>query len=325
MLQCRIHDGAPGMDREVMMHFLQVKIRDVRHRRRKRKELGKCGRILLTVSMVAIVDAGMLACGRGEELQLNGEPASVLASEDTAQSGDTAASGLPGSDLSSGLAASNDPNGASADGSQDAAETAAMENGTAAKSSEIFGTESAEESEAETESAVVAVYLCGAVEEPGVYELPEGSRVVDAIRMAGGLTLTADETCVNQARYVLDGEQIYIWTEEEKEAYQRGESVPVSENVEGTSGVSGSGGVRFLNDGSGNNAGEETAGSGLVNLNTATQQELMTLNGIGEAKAAAIVAYRQEHGYFSSKEELKNVSGIGDATYEKLQEQITTE
>ena len=305
------------------MHFLQVKIRGVRHRRRRRKKLGKRGRILLTVSMVAVVDAGMLACGRGEELQLNGEPASVLASEDAAQNRNTAASDSPGSDMSAGLAASNDPNGASADGSQDAAETAAMENGTAVKSSETFGTESAEEPEAETESAVVAVYLCGAVEEPGVYELPEGSRVVDAIRMAGGLTLTADETCVNQARYVLDGEQIYIWTEEEKEAYQRGESVPVSESAGGSAGTSGS--VRSSNDGSRNNTGEETAGSGLVNLNTATQQELMTLNGIGEAKAAAIVAYRQEHGYFSSKEELKNVSGIGDATYEKLQDQITTE
>lgn len=239
----------------------------------KRKRLGRGAAFVL---LVAAVNMGMLACGRGEELTLSG--AVTQSSQESLEENDSGEE-------------------TSAADSADAAEAAAKAQETSDAAAEDDTAESARN---------VVVYLCGAVEHAGVYELPEGSRVVDAIRMAGGLTLMADETCVNQARVLADGEQIYIWTAEERSAYQRGENVTLP----------GMAGDATASDTAG------SAGDGLVNLNTAGQEELTTLPGIGAAKAAAIIAYRQEHGGFSTPEELKNVSGIGDATYEKLKDRI---
>ncbi len=243
----------------------------------------RAGRAAALALLVAAVNLGMPACGKGEELAMSG-----AVSEDSPESESAESSGaVKGSD------------GAAPVGTDDSESASAQD----AKDPEAAQTE-----DAEPEQTVV-VYLCGAVENAGVYELPQGSRVVDAIRMAGGLSLMADETCVNQARILADGEQIYIWTMEEREAYQKGESVTLPEASSGSS-----------------SAGTGTAvqtGSDRVNLNTAGQEELTALPGIGAAKAAAIVAYRQEHGGFSAAEELKNVSGIGDATYEKLKDRIT--
>ncbi len=237
----------------------------------KRKRLGRGAAFVL---LVAAVNMGLPACGRGEELTLSG--AVTQSSQESLEE--------------------NDSGEETAAGSEDSAEAAAKAQETS---------DAAEDDTAEPARNVV-VYLCGAVEHAGVYELPEGARVVDAIRMAGGLTLMADETCVNQARLLADGEQIYIWTEEERSAHQRGENVTFPETA----------GETPASDTAG------SAGDGLVNLNTAGQEELTTLPGIGAAKAAAIIAYRQEHGGFSAPEELKNVSGIGDATYEKLKDRI---
>lgn len=246
----------------------------------KRMRLGKAAALAL---LVAAVNVGMAACARGEELTMNGTISESV--QDGSEDGNV-----------------DEAPAATHSGTKEQAPSAAQTaDGTDAEKAP--DTEKALQSE---QVQNVVVYLCGAVENAGVYELPEGSRVVDAIRMAGGLTLMADETCVNQARILVDGEQIYIWTMEEKSAYQRGENVTVPEAAEGTAFSESSG----------------KAGSGLVNLNTASQEELTTLPGIGDAKAAAIIAYRQEHGGFSAAEELKNVSGIGDATYEKLKDRI---
>ncbi|XCP84347.1 helix-hairpin-helix domain-containing protein [Roseburia hominis] len=161
--------------------------------------------------------------------------------------------------------------------------------------------DSGEEGRAEmTEAASVCVYVCGMVANPGVYTLPEGSRIADAIERAGGMTSGAADTYLNQAALLSDGMKIYVPSKEEEKALQ----------------VSG---------------GEARAGEGStpadsvrkVNLNTASKEELMTLSGIGESKAEGILAYREEQGAFKSIDEVKNVSGIGDGIFQKIKDHIT--
>ena len=158
---------------------------------------------------------------------------------------------------------------------------------------------------AEVSGAVVCyVYVCGAVNEPGVYELPEGSRICDAISLAGGLTAEACVDVVNQAEPVTDGQMIRIPTKTEAEA-----------------------GLTGLNESSADGALTSTqvsagADDGRVNLNTAGTAELMTLPGIGEAKAASIVAYRESHGAFGTVEEIMNVEGIKEGVYNRIKEYI---
>lgn len=149
----------------------------------------------------------------------------------------------------------------------------------------------------ETES-VCCVYICGAVQTPGVYTLPEGSRVCDAFAAAGGLTQDAAEDYWNQARVLADGEMIYVPTLEE--AKERKESGEVSVYEEDT----------------GDNKTSK------VNINTASKQQLMTIPGVGEAKAQAILSYRETNGSFSSIEEVKKVDGIKDGVYAKMKEYI---
>lgn len=137
---------------------------------------------------------------------------------------------------------------------------------------------------------VIFVYVCGAVREPGVYELPAGSRVYEAVAAAGGMTEQADEKSLNQAGVLEDGQQITVYTAEEAA------TLPVQDGT-GTSG-------------------------GKVNLNTASRDALRTLPGIGEAKADAILAYRDEHGGFKSTEEIQQVEGIKEKVFEKIKDQI---
>lgn len=145
---------------------------------------------------------------------------------------------------------------------------------------------------------VCYVYICGAVQNPGVYTLPEGSRVCDAFEAAGGLALDAAEDYWNQARVLADGEMIYVPTlEEAKERKGSGDISKVTEDTDDSK-------------------------AGKVNINTASKQQLMTIPGIGEMKAEAIVSYREEHGSFSSIEEVKKVEGIKDGVFAKMKEYI---
>ena len=139
---------------------------------------------------------------------------------------------------------------------------------------------------------VLCVYICGAVLRPGVYELEAGSRIVSAVEAAGGFLPDAATEAVNLAKRLEDGMQIVVPTMAEAEA-QRTE---VSRQE-----------------------------AGLVNLNTASVAELCTLSGIGEAKAEAILAYRTEIGAFSSIEQLKEVTGIGDSLFNQIKESIYIE
>lgn len=150
----------------------------------------------------------------------------------------------------------------------------------------------------ETTSGMLCVYVCGAVNNSGVYYLEAGSRVHEAVEMAGGLTEDAAEEYINLAQELEDGQQVYIPTLEE--ALEQGLSVGSSASSSGTD-----------------------SSDGLININTATSEQLQTLSGIGESKAAAIISYREENGDFGSIEDIKNVSGIGDSTYEKIKDYIT--
>jgi len=138
----------------------------------------------------------------------------------------------------------------------------------------------------------------GAVQVPGLYVALDGERVFDLVEKAGGFTAEADRNRVNLAQIVEDQMVIYV---------------PLI--GEGEENISLQAGIGSVGTG---NAQEEQK----VNLNTASEVELQTLTGIGPSKAAAIIQYRTENGPFKSIEELKNISGIGEKTFEKLKEDI---
>ena len=142
-------------------------------------------------------------------------------------------------------------------------------------------------------------YICGAVASPGVYTLPGGSRVVQAVEAAGGFLPDAEEKILNLARKIEDGEQITVWTREEAENMEITETP--QQNTGGT---------------------EQASGSGKVNLNTAGKEELMTLSGIGESRADAIIAYREANGPFGAIEEIMNIEGIKGKMFEKIRGSI---
>ncbi|MEP6478825.1 MAG: ComEA family DNA-binding protein [Rhodoglobus sp.] len=140
----------------------------------------------------------------------------------------------------------------------------------------------------EGQSASILVHLLGAVEHPGLYELHDGARAVDAVAAAGGFLDSADQSQINLARFVADGEQIYVPAIGEVPAAVPGGSV-----------------------------------GGKVNINTADAAALDTLPRVGPAMAARIIEWRETNGRFSSIEDLMNVTGIGDKTFEGLKDLVT--
>lgn len=147
-------------------------------------------------------------------------------------------------------------------------------------------TVSTQETENSNAIKMCYVYICGAVLRPGVYALQEGSRIYEAVEMAGGLLPEADVTSVNQAETVVDGQMIQVYTQEESQ------KTVLEEN------------------------------DGRIDINRADKNALMTLPGIGEAKAEAILAYREANGRFVNVDELKNISGIKDGIFDQIKEQI---
>lgn len=136
----------------------------------------------------------------------------------------------------------------------------------------------------------IYVHLLGAVVHPGLYELPENSRAIDVLAAAGGFTGAADRTALNLARFLSDGEQVYV--------------PGVGEVVEG--GLAAVGAV-----------------GGKVNLNTADAATLETLPRVGPVTAAKIIAWREANGRFTTIDDLKSVSGFGEKTFASLSELIT--
>lgn len=158
----------------------------------------------------------------------------------------------------------------------------------------------AEEATVSTEETAAMIYVDvgGEVKDPSVVELPDGSRVTDAITAAGGLTEQADLTDINRAAFVSDGEKIYIPSQ-------------VSELEDDG-----------LSAGEGGDGGTAKSSDGRININIADSTQLQELTGVGPATAEKIIDYRKQNGRFQSIEDIKNVSGIGDKTYEKLKDHI---
>lgn len=156
-------------------------------------------------------------------------------------------------------------------------------------------TQSSSEAAAGTLEQECTVYICGAVKHPGVYRFAAAARVCDAVQAAGGFTKRARQDAVNQARLLADGEQI---------------TIPVRKKSSGAA-----------------RAGEQAEASasteGLVNINTAELSELMTLSGIGEAKAQLILDYRRENGGFTAVEDIMKISGIKEGIYNQIKDRIT--
>lgn len=152
----------------------------------------------------------------------------------------------------------------------------------------------------------VVVHVIGEVNNPGVVTLPEGSRIIDAINKAGGKTEEADLSKINLAFIVEDGTQIYI--------------PRINENLNQINLISDGAGIGvIIND---SNL-EENKVEVKVNINTANKEKLETLPGIGETTAQKIIDYRETNGKFKTIEDIKNVSGIGDAKFESLKDKIT--
>ena len=150
---------------------------------------------------------------------------------------------------------------------------------------ELQDIEISEEDTEEEQSGAdwIYVHVCGEIQNPGVYELGVGSRVYEAIEAAGGLTEDAATEGINQAKLLEDGQQLLIPSIHQME-------VPVDD--------------------------------GKININQASKEELMTLSGIGEAKADAIIRYREAHGGFQSPEELMEIEGIKEGVFQKVKDQI---
>lgn len=146
----------------------------------------------------------------------------------------------------------------------------------------------------------IKVYVIGQVKSPGVVELEEGSRIEDAIILAGGTTEKSDLSKINLAYSLEDGQKLYVPS--------------IEENFDS----------EYLTTENGEGILETTKeeNSSIININTADLSELCNLPGVGEALAQRIITYREENGKFKSKEDLKNVSGIGDKKYESLKDSI---
>ena len=139
---------------------------------------------------------------------------------------------------------------------------------------------------------LIYVQVSGAVNKPGVYGLPPGSRVFQALELAGGMTEEAQEKSINQAQKLEDGQMVWVLTVEEAAVQKVQQSESRSED------------------------------DGKVNLNTATKEELQTLPGIGEAKALSILAWREEHGSFAQIEDIMKIEGIKEGVFSKIKDSV---
>lgn len=165
------------------------------------------------------------------------------------------------------------------------------------------------------ETKTLVVHICGAVSAPGVYELPAGSRIIDAVEAGGGFLPEADEACCNLAEEIVDGCQIYIMTKSESCADGQTEKKAGIQTSPDSDMQTTDRNVRS------NSA--PALENGLVNLNTADIAALMTLPGIGESRAKAIISYREQHGAFAQIEDIMKISGIKQAAFSKIKDKIT--
>lgn len=158
------------------------------------------------------------------------------------------------------------------------------------------------EKESEDEQEEIILHIVGAVKNPGIVKIKEGSRIFDVIEAAGGVLEDADTSKINLAYIVEDGQKIFVPSMSDE----------ITEEIEYVTRESGD---NIIID---NNEGENV----MVNINKATQTELETLPGIGPAMALKIIEYREQNGNFENIEDVKNVKGIGDAKFENIKNNI---
>ena len=161
----------------------------------------------------------------------------------------------------------------------------------ASESSEV-SEESSEAQDTEENRQTIFVYLCGAVQNPGVYEVPEGTRLFEVLKLAGGMTADASDSSLNQAEKLNDGQLIRVLTRDEEASEREG------------------------NNPSGDKADPR------VNINTADEAELTTITGIGSSRAKAIIAWREEHGSFKTIGDIMNVNGIKQGLFSRIRDSI---
>lgn len=220
----------------------------------------------------------------------------------------------------------------------------------AAAESESGNSESGEEIPEEGRaSGELTVHVCGAVKKEGVYSLPEGSRISDAVEAAGGFDVKADTSFLNLAMKLEDSWQIRVPTVEEAKALREktgeaydaepsiftgsGRSAIVSGTGTVVSGGSAGGTGTFISGGSAGGTGTEArdpengsgspAGGQKININTASEEELTGIPGVGESKAKRIVEYREQNGRFESIEDIMKVTGIKENSFRKMRDYIT--
>ena len=181
--------------------------------------------------------------------------------------------------------------------------------------------------EAEKPIGVVMVHVSGKVRKPGVYRLPPDSRVIHAIRAAGGCLPNADVDCLNLAREAKDGEQIYVPSKEQTRLAANGQpgrpivvKPPTARPPSATRGVK-IPAVRI--DGSSSVEKLRNSGEGTVNINTADESELQRLPGVGPVTAQRIFEFRQQNGSLTSAEQLMDVKGIGPKKFERMAPFVT--
>ena len=158
------------------------------------------------------------------------------------------------------------------------------------------------------ENNTIVVHITGEVNYPGVVVLKEGARVVDAIEAGGGETDKADLSSLNLAYMLSDGEKIYVPNKEEtsQESQEREYITSTKDNSEQSENGAKSTGINFK-----------------ININTAKQEELTQITGVGESTAKKIIEYRTQNGKFKSIEDIKNIPGIGDSKFNAMKEEIT--
>lgn len=264
--------------------------------------------LCMAVSGVSLVLGG---CTRREQLVL-----------ETADMADESRGGEPGM---TGQVPDGDAAGTGSERMQEQAGQGQTQSGSSQQAGQ--GQTQPESGQQASDGTVIWVHVCGAVRKAGVYELPAGSRVYEAVQEAGGFAADADESYVNQAQRLSDGAKLVIPTVEQVK-----EAAVDSRTDAGQIGIVEQAGVQqdgygVSDAGTGDGAGQtdpvSVAADGRININTASEAQLCEIPGIGATRAAAIAAYRQEHGGFSSIEEIMNVSGIKEGTYAKIKDRIT--
>lgn len=275
------------------------------------------GRRLL-LSLFVLAAGCFCSCGRRESISLVQESAAREAGQE--QDSTALTDGAEASeDTAEGAAGREDEAESDANREEGAADRKNRDESTADRENRDESRADEAVSEMVPERASCFVHVCGEVVQPGVYELLEGQRVYEAVGLAGGFTEQAASGWLNLAEPVRDGMKVEVPSRSQAE--KLAERLGIGLGADGSTGL-GSTGLEGSGTAPGAAAGADVL-SAKVNINTATKEELMTLRGIGEARAEDIIRYRESYGGFQKIEDIMKVSGIKDAAFQKIKEDIT--